>query len=310
MGLSLAACSGGSGPGESGEEKTFQQPLTGRVQTRPLPDRPVLVVKVDNTTSSEPQLGQALADLVVEELVEGGSTRLAVMLYSRMPAEVGPVRSQRTSDIGIVEPTGGVLVASGGAGVVRRELADAGVQAVTEGEPGFFRVSDRTAPYNLMLRPGRLARSLDGAPPDQDYLPWAEQGTDPPKGRRVTSAQVAFSASQSTDWAYTAGSGWTRQNGFAAPGDGFVADNLLVLRVRTRDAGYRDPAGNPVPETVLEGEGRALLMLGNRAVRARWEKGSDSDPFTFTASSGKALNLPPGRTWVNLVPAEGGVSVS
>jgi hypothetical protein len=43
-------------------------------------------------------------DLVVEELVEDGVTRLAAFYYSQLPSKVGPVRSMRASDIGIVSP--------------------------------------------------------------------------------------------------------------------------------------------------------------------------------------------------------------
>lgn len=307
-GLVTAACSGAEGEGGGGEPRTYTQPLTGEVTKKPLPDRPVLVVKVDNTAAAEPQVGQAEADLVVEEVVEGGVTRLAVMHYSRLPQLVGPVRSERTSDIGIVQPTGGVLVASGGAPPARAALKEAGVVTRTEGAPGFVRVGDRSAPYNVMLKPQKLVSRLDTAPPDQSYLPWADKGAPAPKGATVTSARVSFSPSQSTDWAYSGG-GWTRENGIAAPGDGFVADNLLVLRVRTKDAGYKDPAGNFVPETVLTGEGRALLMLGDRAVKARWSKGSDADPLEFSTRKGE-FTIPPGRTWINLVPPEGDVSTS
>ena len=65
---------------------------------------PVLVTKMDNTPSSSPQMGLSHADLVVEELVEGGITRLAAFYYSDIPGAVGPVRSMRASDIGIVTP--------------------------------------------------------------------------------------------------------------------------------------------------------------------------------------------------------------
>ena len=44
-----------------------------------------MVVKIDNTDSSSPQLGLGKADLVTEELVEGGSTRLAVFFYQHVP---------------------------------------------------------------------------------------------------------------------------------------------------------------------------------------------------------------------------------
>ena len=90
-------------------------PLTGEPVTGATPDRPVLVTKIDNSPSSQPQLGLKKADLVTEELVEGGMTRLAVFFYQHLPDVVGPVRSMRASDIGIVKPAHGVIVASGAA---------------------------------------------------------------------------------------------------------------------------------------------------------------------------------------------------
>ena len=63
-----------------------------------------MVAKIDNTYASAPQIGLGEADMVVEELVEGGLTRLAAFYYSEIPGDVGPVRSMRASDIGIVSP--------------------------------------------------------------------------------------------------------------------------------------------------------------------------------------------------------------
>ena len=75
----------------------------------------MLVTKIDNTDNSQPQVGLDKADLVTEELVEGGMTRLAVFFYRHLPKVAGPVRSMRASDIGIVKPAHGVIVASGAA---------------------------------------------------------------------------------------------------------------------------------------------------------------------------------------------------
>src|SRR5687767_11236595 len=80
-GLALAACGGeeegGGGilPVGGGEEKAADEPvlnpLTG-LELDEQPDRPVLTVKMDNSASSAPQVGLGAADLVTEELVEGG----------------------------------------------------------------------------------------------------------------------------------------------------------------------------------------------------------------------------------------------
>ena len=81
-----------------------------------------MVAKIDNTDSQQPQIGLGKADLITEELVEGGITRLAVFFYQHLPELVGPVRSMRASDIGIVKPAHAVIVASGAAPPTMRRI--------------------------------------------------------------------------------------------------------------------------------------------------------------------------------------------
>ena len=47
-------------------------PLTGLVVKGKVPNHPVLAVKIDNSSNSAPQVGLGSADMVAEELVEGG----------------------------------------------------------------------------------------------------------------------------------------------------------------------------------------------------------------------------------------------
>ena len=49
---------------------------------------------------------------------------------------------------------------------------------------------------------------------------------------------------------------------------------MLVLRVREGDAGYLDPAGNTVPETLYFGKGPAMLFHKGQVVRGTWTKKS------------------------------------
>ena len=143
---------------------------------------PVLVTKMDNTPSSSPQLGLSHADLVVEELVEGGITRLAAFYYSDIPGAVGPVRSMRASDIGIVTPIDASIVTSGAANITLNRIAGADITHYTEGSKGFFREPSRYAPYNLMANLHDVASTIKQkmARPE-DYLPWGS-ADDLPKG--------------------------------------------------------------------------------------------------------------------------------
>ena len=90
-------------------------PLTG------LPDpsgdslkRPAASLKVENTPDARPQGGLDQADVVYEEVVEGGITRLVAIFNSHVPDVIGPVRSVRAMDPDIVWPLGGLFAFSGG----------------------------------------------------------------------------------------------------------------------------------------------------------------------------------------------------
>jgi hypothetical protein len=312
--LALAGCSKGSekdadGNGTPDAQETAQGltvagqwPLTGEPAKGEAPGHPVMIVKIDNTESSSPQLGLSKADLITEELVEGGSTRLAVFFYKHVPKRVGPVRSMRATDIGIVKPAKAVLVASGGAPPTVRRIKGAGIKAYTEGAKGYSRDTSRRAPYNLFMDLARLAKGVKAKDTVDSYLPFGS-AQDLPQGQKAGGLAAQFSGGHTTNWKYQGGK-YVNQNSFAQAGDQFRPDNVLVLRVKVGDAGYKDPAGNPVPETKFTGTGKAMLFHGGRVVRGTWKKSLDST-ISLSTRAGE-LKVPAGHTWVELVPANGG----
>ena len=265
---------------------------------------PVLVAKLDNTYSSSPQIGLGEADLVVEELVEGGLTRLAAFFYSELPDNVGPVRSMRASDIGIVAPADATVVTSGAAGQTIARIKGAGIPFYQEGDTGFSRDSSRSAPYNLFANLETIAADAeaDAARPD-DYLPWGD-AEELPSGQPAKKIAASFGGSHTPNWTYN-GKAYVNENSYAADGDEFAADTVLVLRVRVGDAGYRDPAGNPVPETELTGKGAAMLFHDGRLIRGTWSKTNLDSPLSLSTKAGP-LVVPAGHTWIELVPAANG----
>jgi hypothetical protein len=278
-------------------------PLTGEKASK-LPDHRAVVVKIENTGSSEPQLGLGSADLVVEELVEGGLTRLAAFYYSSMPSEVGPVRSLRGTDIGLVKPARAVVVASGGAPKTMQRVRQAKVVTATEGTPGYYRVSDRQAPYNLFMNLKKLAKGKVDGPRPQNYLPWGSEG-ELSGGKRAEHVTARFSAGSVTQWTWN-GKGWQRAGSHAASGDEFRPDNVLALEVEQTKAGYTDAAGNPVPESVLAGKGSATLFHEGKAYQGGWVKRSVGGPLKLVTAKGQPMPMPPGNTWIELVPTSGG----
>jgi hypothetical protein len=316
LALGLAGCGGGDSssadePSDSTDTAgavTLNQewPLTGEPVDGDLPDHPVYVVKIDNTSSSAPQIGLGSADMIVEELVEGGLSRLAVFFYSDVPDNVGPVRSMRASDVGIVKPALGEILAAGGARPTRALISQAHIVNYGEGSTGFYRSDVRSAPYNLFAHLSQRAKKPGGEwkPPSHPYMQFGS-GADFDGAIKVHSIEASFSAAHTTTWEYAA-SGWKRTDSYAEQGDDFTADNVLLLRVKLGDAGYLDPAGNPVPVTFFYGSGPGLLVHGTEAQKVTWHKKGEAGELTLTSTKGDDVKVPAGHTWIELVPESTG----
>jgi glucose/arabinose dehydrogenase len=288
-------------------------PLTG-VESGTVPARPALAVKIENSIDARPQTGLGAADLVWEEVVEGGITRYVAVYHSTLPAEIGPVRSIRPMDPAIAAPLHGLMAFSGGAKGYVQALTDAGLQLVSAdaGAGGFHRISARTAPHNVYADPAALLAQADAghaaAPAAQfDIAATAEQATAVTAGAPAAAVQLTLSGLSHPRWTWSSPDGrWVRAEGStpAVEPDGAALDatNVVVLRVDVVDTARKDAAGNPVPETVMVGSGQALVATGGRTVAATWAKTAVTERLTLTGPDGAPLRLAPGATWVELVP--------
>lgn len=313
----LAGCSGDKPDSKAPEpEASSEAPPPPEPDTEPLTgielplgesaDRAhsVLVVKIDNVSDSAPQIGLSKADMVVEEEVEGGATRLAAFFYSTLPKQVGPVRSMRASDIGIVSPVNASVITSGAAQVTINRIKGAGIRFFQEGVDGIYRDNQRFAPHNVFADLKTLAkRATNDAGRPADYLPWGTE-SDFVGVRPATQLTADFGYVRASDWEYRDGK-YVNTNTYAADGDQFPADTVLVLRVVTGDAGYLDPAGNPVPETKLVGKGKAFIFHGGQLMRATWHKSDLGSPLTLSTPAGP-VKVPAGKVWIELVPLSTG----
>jgi hypothetical protein len=169
-GLVLAACSGTTPHHASSTTTSTSTTSTtaapAAVATCPLtgtpvpgggavPQRTALAVKIDNYPDARPQSGMDKADVVFEEPVEGGITRYAVVFQCQDAALVGPVRSARNIDIGILGQLGTPLfVHVGGIDPVLANIAASPLVNVDLGDYG----SLETTPPDVLLRTTRTPR--------------------------------------------------------------------------------------------------------------------------------------------------------
>ncbi|MGY1746742.1 DUF3048 domain-containing protein [Blastococcus sp. SYSU D00695] len=289
-------------------------PLTGVDAAGADTARPALAVKVENSPAARPQTGLDAADVVWEEVVEGGISRYVAVYQSTLPPAVGPVRSIRPMDAPIAAPLHGLMAFSGGQAPFVQAVTAAGLQDVSSdaGAGGYSRASGREAPHNLYVDPAALLGQADdahrAAPPPQ--FGFSPEPTAPASGTEAGALDLTLSPVARPRWTWSADeAAWLRSEGStpAVDGDGarLRATNVVVLRVDVVDTEFTDSVGAAVPETVMVGDGDAVVATGGHTVEASWSKASVGEPVVLTLD-GSPVTLAPGTTWVELVPTRTG----
>ena len=279
-------------------------PLTGLTDVSGLSvKRPALIVKIENTPEALPQWGVDQADVVYEEIVNGGITRLAAIFDSHAPAKVGPVRSVRPTDTQIVWPLGGIFAYSGGAAYAVASISTAPVKLIDESSAGaaMFRDPTRYAPHNLYGVASRLF-AFGGRPVPPPALFTYRSATTVPTGPKVSSVVVPFPSIYPVTWTWnTVTLSWDRTLFGAADVTGTHVrespKNVVVMYVN-----YVNGIGTLASYGDLQGHGTATVFTDGTMVRGTWSRGPvKSDVVTFQTANGKPIALTPGQTWVELL---------
>lgn len=293
-------------------------PLTGVETSKDFDiERPALGVKIENSTKSRPQAGLEHADIVYEELAEGGVTRFLGMFHCDDADPLGPIRSARLVDPDILlEYTPVLFSFSGGNPIVKDKISNTrGITSLRYGNhaDAYRRQRGRPAPSDLFSTTQKLrelsdASSVRGAPTSNLIF----KAADPlPQGASVTTT-VRFDYSGVINAVkYTfdvASNSYLRSHGETAhnsvTGQQLRATNVVVLKVRVRQGTIRDAAGNFSPDIAVVGEGEATVVYGGKAIVGKWRRSSLVSHTQLFDSTGNPIPLLPGKTWFHLVPQE------
>lgn len=303
-------------------------------------NRPAMAVKIDNHPLARPQTGLETADIVYEELVEGGLTRFMGIYHCGDAADLGPVRSARAVDPDIMTQYAPVLFAYSGASPnnLAKVARTAGVINLAHGSngPAYARKGGRPAPHNLYtstdkIRARPAAQGVAGppktglifnpklvpvpvAPPEPAATATASPGASvtppapappaPPPGNKIS---FAYSGAVGVTYTYDPASNkYLRSQGGsphnAASGARFGGTNIVVMKVPVN-------RGGSSPEIAVTGSGEAIVLRNGQSVRGKWNRPGLGDQTTLVDDAGQPIELAAGNTWINLLPNDQGFTV-
>jgi Protein of unknown function (DUF3048) N-terminal domain/Protein of unknown function (DUF3048) C-terminal domain len=321
LAAALAACTssgananrspGATGPGTTTPAPPPICPLTGlRPKQGSVPNRPALAVKVENIPVARPQTGLSFADIIYEEPVEGGITRFIVVYQCKDASKIEPIRSGRLTDPDVLVQFGHPIFAfAGGVGQVFAKVHRAGLIDVNYNAPravsAYHRDPNRIAPHNLYSSTTELYRAAhtrEGAPD-----PVFTYSSDTPTGRRVHSIHLPYPGESDVIWRWSATKKvFLRWHGTVphtySDGTQVNAVNVVVQVSKVVITNITDVAGNPSPEVVATGEGKAYILRGGKMVIGTWKRPTLKDVTKYYDAQGNEVSLLPGNTWVELYP--------
>jgi hypothetical protein len=324
LALVAASCGGGGGSSATKPKTTTTTvpPTTTTVAppTTPLtgmPDpggaslqRPLLSVKIENTPEARPQTGLDAADVVYEQVAEGGITRFIALFNSNIPATMGPIRSTRAMDADVIWPLGGVFAYSGGIPQSVALVQHSTANAIDETAAGnaMFRAScgqvpnpaQCRAPHNLFGRGPELVAKGGKPVPIPTLYQFLGTG-EAFAGDPVANFTVDFITGYRPTWTWDANSRtWLRSYGLApfkaASGAQISASNVIVQLVG---------CCVPSPEAgsnIVVGQGTALIFSDGKVTRGTWSRPTKEQVTQFLDANNQPVKMTPGKSWVELLP--------
>ena len=305
-------------------------PLNGEVvASADLITRRPLAIKVENDPAARPQSGLVDAEMITEELVEGGVTRFICYFLANDSAAVGPNRSVRPSDIDITYFLQPLLICSGGANQVMAMVRQSGLMYLEEDGAHFWRDHKRVAPHNLYTNTDRLRAFLaeqgdtynqaaagglffytpDEVAAEQAALSSGE-GLEVKPGFPLQVDDIGIAYGSSCDCTYTYDPVTNQYYRFVhgkphtdlTSGQQLAPRNVIIQYVEVSSSGLKDVLGTDTPNSKVVGTGTFLAFSGGEVFAGNWKKPTRNDPTRYYLFSGKELVLYPGQTWVHLIP--------
>ena len=264
-----------------------------------------LAVMIDNSEAARPQHGLQAADVVYECRVEGGMSRLMLILNSEIPEKVGPVRSARKYYATLAAGFDAIYAhygAAQGGGVLD-------VYKYIESENPFqiridglgndygltYRDSSRSAPHNAYLKAKEAVALYDYTP--QVHAFQFDASFTPSGG----SAQKVETGLASASYVYDEESGmYLRSQNGQAHRDAITGEQVQVKNLIIQYATYTYPEGGQLAEVI--GSGKCQVAINGQYMEGTWSKAGLKDPTIFKDANGNEITLQPGNTWIHVVP--------
>lgn len=289
-------------------------PLTGKPADHKVTNRPIGVM-VENSAPARPQSGLYKADIVYEVLAEGAITRFLAIFQSQHPNIIGPVRSARPYFIRLNQGFGSIYVCHGWSGQAKKMIQSNknidNLNGLFYDGTLFHRMSFRQAPHNSYITYDNIikgAKKLNfNLKADTKPLPFLNK--DQVKnlsGEKAGKVKIDYYHRYTVSFVYQPDKGtYLRYSDGEKSEDRETKVPITVSNVFIVSAPTKFIDSYPHRAIDLKAGGNALLIQKGKVQHIKWK---NVNGRILPVKNGKIIGFVPGKTWVNLIPKDPGIS--
>lgn len=258
-------------------------------------------IMINNAPEARPQSGLFAADIVYELETEARITRFMAIYNDEIPRLLGPVRSAREYFIQLAQESRLVFVHHGGSPQAYQYLKDKGyrnLDGMTSNK--FFRDKSRVAPHNSYIKGEDLDFPANVVNQHFQFI----NGEPTLRGESVLTIEIPYSGLFRSQYKYDPDTKKyaryisDKKHVDRETGEQIMADNIIVQYARHRlipnDKEFRINID-------LVGSGKIEYYLLGQKFTGTWEKKSLDSQTVFRNADGGAIELTPGKTWIQVV---------
>jgi hypothetical protein len=281
--------------------------------------RPVAVMIDNEGTKPLPQGGIDKAQVVYEAVVEFGITRIMAVFWNVNPDMIGPVRSARHYFLDYSMEHDAIYIHVGWSPMAERDIEKFGINnanGVKNGGWIFFDITND--PYNWQDTYTSMDKILQYAKSagysqktERTVFRYREEFRAPEEGMNAEHIELVYS-SYTCGYEYNSETGMYKRYRVGKPHMERVSEkqlecaNIIIQKVRNYTI-EGDNEGRQHLETV--GKGTGYYITCGKAIEIEWSKNSRTEPTMYKDASGNEIILNPGRTWVQIMPLYGKISI-
>ncbi len=297
------------------EEVVVQKPKTLSGDSRPI------AVMIDNNINAMPQAGLLEADIIYEIIVEGGESRLMLILQDKDLDKIGPIRSARHYFLDYALENDAIYVHYGWSPQAQSDITSLGVDNINgiyESEDSFWRVDDKYAPHNAVTSTKNILEIADrkGYRVDKEkenVLNYVVDEVNLEDGEIANTVTIPYSSGNVVKYEYDEDlKEYVRYSRGEKQVDWdtektVTTKNIIIEKARNTTLNDGSGKGRQTLDNIKELDG--YYITNGKAIKITCDKTTRSGQTVYKDLDGNEIDVNDGKTFIQICPIDAEITI-